>query len=275
MDFITSGLNPWRQSVPMHASWDLLWVAVIAGAAFLLIHAAYVRFWARPEPDTPAPDAGPFPERVPRHSAAARLFHWVMAAAMFVLLFTGFLPVLGIEFAWVRWHWLAGIVLTASVLFHIVHTTLWLDFWSIWPDRQDVADARIRIMRAAGSSSLSPRKPGKYPLENKLYHLALVLTGVAVTVTGVLMMVRVETPFWTRNPYVLGDFAWGVVYVAHGLVGVSLVTLVMVHVYFAVRPEKWAITHSMIFGWMSRSHFLRHHDPERWNVRDRDGKAAV
>ena len=38
------------------------------------------------------------PERVPRHSLAARLFHWMMAASMFTLLFTAFLPKVGVKF---------------------------------------------------------------------------------------------------------------------------------------------------------------------------------
>ena len=69
--------------------------------------------------------AARMPERVPRHSLAARMFHWVMAAAMFTLLFTAFLPKVGIQFDWVTYHWIAGIVLTASVLFHIIHASFW------------------------------------------------------------------------------------------------------------------------------------------------------
>ena len=81
------------------------------------------------------------------------------------------------------------------------------------------------------------------------------------------MMVRVRTPFFTRNPYVLSDTAWGFTYVVHGLAGVSLVGLVMAHVYFAVRPEKWWITKSMLVGWITRRQYLEHHDPERWIAR--------
>jgi hypothetical protein len=40
----------------------------------------------------------------------------------------------------------------------------------------------------------------------------------------------------------------------------------MVHVYFAVRPEKLPITASMIVGTMSREFYLKEHDPERWVV---------
>ncbi len=37
-----------------------------------------------------------------------------MAAAMFTLLFTAFLPKVGVQFDWVTYHWIAGTVLTIS-----------------------------------------------------------------------------------------------------------------------------------------------------------------
>jgi hypothetical protein len=40
----------------------------------------------------------------------------------------------------------------------------------------------------------------------------------------------------------------------------------MIHVYFGLRPEKRAITKSMIFGWMTRDFYLKKHDPARWLV---------
>jgi formate dehydrogenase subunit gamma len=55
-------------------------------------------------------------------------------------------------------------------------------------------------------------------------------------------------------------------YVLHGLAGVGLIALIMAHIYFALRPEKLAITKSMIFGSISREHFLEEHDPQRWDV---------
>ena len=90
-------------------------------------------------------------------------------------------------------------------------------------------------------------------------------TLVAI-VTGVLMMKRVQTPFFARNPYLFGDTAWGFTYVVHGAAGVGLVGLVIAHVYFAVRPEKWWITKSMLLGWITRRQYLEHHEPQRWPV---------
>ena len=41
------------------------------------------------------------PDRITRHSLMARVFHWVMAGVMLVLLVTAFFPIMGIQFAWV------------------------------------------------------------------------------------------------------------------------------------------------------------------------------
>ena len=233
------------------------------------MHAIYVRYFAKEKEfaaDPPSAESLEFPARIPRHSLTARLFHWIMAAAMFVLLFTAFLPRVGIQFNWVTYHWIAGTVLTISILFHIVHASFYLDFWSIWPDRSDLEDARKRFQRFMGKSTALPRKFAKYPLENKLYHGVVMLTGLAVIVTGVFMMFRVRTIFFPRNPYLFSDMTWGMMYVLHGLAGVGFITLTIVHVYFAIRPEKLPITASMIVGSMSREFYLKEHDPKRWIV---------
>jgi cytochrome b subunit of formate dehydrogenase len=59
---------------------------------------------------------------------------------------------------------------------------------------------------------------------------------------------------------------WGLMYVLHGLCGVGLIGLIMVHIYMALRPEKFVITKSMVFGSMPKEYYLEHHDPERWVV---------
>jgi cytochrome b subunit of formate dehydrogenase len=89
---------------------------------------------------------------------------------------------------------------------------------------------------------------------------------LSAIVTGVFMMFRVRTLFFSRNPYLFGDMTWGLMYVLHGLAGVGLLALIMAHVYFGLRPEKRAITKSMIFGWMSRDFYLKEHDTQRWPV---------
>jgi cytochrome b subunit of formate dehydrogenase len=269
MGILEWATSPLGQRVPIHIAWVLIWVALIGGLLFLIVHAIYVRYFAKEKEfaaDSPSAESLEFPARIPRHSLTARLFHWIMAAAMFALLFTAFLPRVGIQFNWVTYHWIAGTVLTISILFHIVHASFYLDFWSIWPDRSDLEDAWKRFQRFMGKSPALPRKFAKYPLENKLYHGVVMLTGLAVIVTGVFMMFRVRTIIFPRNPYLFTDMTWGMVYVLHGLAGVGFITLTIVHVYFAIRPEKLPITASMIIGSMSREFYLKEHDPKRWIV---------
>jgi cytochrome b subunit of formate dehydrogenase len=270
MDFVTWGRSPWGEWILTHVSWDLFWGSLFAGLMFLVAHGSYMLLSAhrkRAAAETDALEASMpgLPAQIARHSAAARIFHWVMAAAMFVLLLTAFLPVAGIQFPWVTWHWIAGVVLTASILFHVIHATFWLDFWSIWVGPRDIPEFKAEILREFGRDVPGP-KPGKYPLGNRLYHSVIVLAGVAVIVTGAFMMVRIRTPFFTRNPYLFSDGTWGFTYVLHGVAGVALVGLVIAHVYFAVRPEKWWITKSMIFGAITRRQYLEHHEPSRWVV---------
>jgi cytochrome b subunit of formate dehydrogenase len=270
MDLVKWGLNPWGQDILTHVSWTLFWASLFAGLMFLVAHGGYMLLSAhrkRPETETDRLEAAhaTLPTRIERHSLLARLFHWVMAAAMFVLLFTAFLPVVGVQFAWVTWHWIAGLVLTGSILFHIVHASVWLDFWSIWVGPKDIPELKAEILRELGRDVPGP-KPGKYPLGNRLYHTVIVVAGLAAVVTGILMLWRVRTPFFTRDPYLFSDRVWGFTYVLHGLAGVGLVGLVIAHVYFAVRPEKWWITKSMLLGWITRRQYLEHHEPERWRV---------
>ena len=93
---------------------------------------------------------GAIPARVPRHSLAARLFHWIMAVSMLRC---------SSPHSCRRWACssigslttgLPESCLTVSVLYHVIHATFCLDFWSIWPDKTDLEDAWNRILRFLG-----------------------------------------------------------------------------------------------------------------------------
>jgi len=277
--FLQWATSPWGERVPIHIAWFLIWVAAIGGFSFVVVHAIYIRYFARPkafaETAVSPTVAAHLPARIPRHSLAARAFHWVMAASMFTLLFTAFLPKIGFQFNWVTWHWIAGVVLTISVIFHIVHSSFFLDFWSIWPDKIDLEDAARRVRRFFGQPAPPPRKFAKYPLENKLYHAAIIVAGLSVIFTGVFLMFRVRTILFPRNPYLFGDMTWGMIYVLHGLAGVGLIALITVHVYFAIRPEKLPITATMFTGTMRRDFYLEEHDPARWPVENPSSAPAA
>lgn len=204
--------------------------------------------------------------RVLRHHLADRLYHWLMAASMLVLLITGFLPVLGINFAWVDPHWIAGIVLTVLVLFHALRSLIWLkpsDIWIRWREYTD--SARALTTELLGGPRVK-RKFGKYSVGQKAFHHAVAVVVIVAIVTGSIMMIGIDGPFWERNPYLFSEATRGLVFVLHGFAGLISITMVMVHIYFACRPEKLYMTRSMLRGWITRAEYEEHHDPDLWDA---------
>lgn len=271
MELFQWGTDPWGQEILIRVSWDLLYLSFWAGVAFIVFHLIYAAVWlpklarANGEGDGGVGAPG-IPDKIERHTLAARLFHWIMAVAMLVLLVTGFFPIIGIQFPWVTIHWIAGVVLTVSIIYHIVHATFFLDFWSIWILPADMAEAVARVKRQLGQDGGAVEKHGKYPLDHKLYHTAVMLAGLAVIATGLVMMFRIENALVARNAYLLAEETWGLMYTLHGLGSVLFIMLTLTHIYFAVRPDKIWLTKSMIFGSVSRDEYLSHHDPKRWDV---------
>ena len=205
-------------------------------------------------------------DRVSRHRLADRLYHWLMAASMLVLLGTAFLPIMGLQFPWVDAHWIAGVVLIVLVLFHIVRALFALrlaDMWVGWAEFRD--SFRATAAEVAGAQRRK-RRIGKYSVGQKLFHHAVAVVVIAASVTGVIMMVGVDSPFWERDPYFVSAETRGLVFVLHGLAGLLSVTMIMVHIYFAIRPEKRFMTRSMLRGWITLKEFERHHDPDLWAV---------
>jgi formate dehydrogenase subunit gamma len=190
-------------------------------------------------------------DKVERHAAVDRVFHWVTAISVFVLLGTGLLPVVGIQFAWVEIHWIAGIALTVLVLFHIVRSLIWQHLQTIWVQANDVGELTGKT------------RPGKYTLAQKLMHLAFTLALVTAVVTGIMMLVKVETPFLQRDPYLFTEHTWGIVHVLHDLSSLLTLTLVIIHVYFGLLPEKRMYLRAMVKGWVTREELKEHHDGDR------------
>jgi formate dehydrogenase subunit gamma len=195
---------------------------------------------------------------ITRHAPIDRVFHWVTALAVLLLLASAFLPILGLKFSWVPLHWISGVVLTVAVLFHAVRATFFqrLKCMLIWP----------RHLREFAQG----RKAAKYTLPQKLMHAVLGFAVLVATVTGVVMLARVDTPLWSRNPYLLEASTWGVIYVLHGAAALLTLTLTMAHVYFSLLPEKRAYLRAMIGGQMTREEAAEFHDPERWSGQRKD-----
>ena len=245
-----------------------MWAAVIVGLAFVTAHAVWAK-WLAPA-ESAGTDEGSslsgLPAQILRHAMSERVFHWGMSAAMLVLLITAFAPVMGIQFAWVTIHWWAGGVLTLMIVYHIIHATFWQDFWAMWVDGKDIKAGMAELSHMVGRNGTAVPKTAKYPIDHKMFHHGAAVSGLAAIATGILMTLRLDTPFRAADPYMLADSTWGVVYVVHGVSGVVLIALVISHIYFAIRPDKWWITKSMIYGFIGRDKYVENFDPGRWVI---------
>lgn len=179
-----------------------------------------------------------------RHRAADRIYHWVMAASIFVLLGTAFLPVLGLRFEWVPIHWISGVVLILAVLFHIYRVFAIKGTAEMTPRADDFREV-VRDIRGAGHAGLAP---AKYDAFQKAYHLATMLTVLTLIATGLPMLAKIDTALWRRNPAILSDQTWGAIYVVHGAAAFVVLFLVILHIYFALLPEHRGYLASILAG---------------------------
>jgi cytochrome b subunit of formate dehydrogenase len=186
-------------------------------------------------------------QRLQRHAGIDRLFHWVTAVVLSLLLATSLLPVLGVRFAWYAVHWISGLLLTLVILLHIVRALFW-------------QRPRSMLLSAA---DFTARGAGKYTLAQKLMHLGWTLAVLVAIVTGLLLLPKAGVPFMTRDPYTWSLRSWGVVTLLHDLAALLSVFLVLVHVYFAILPEKRAYLRAMVSGFITRRDLAAEHDVER------------
>jgi formate dehydrogenase subunit gamma len=214
------------------------------------------------KPDTAVGESA----RVVRHLVLDRLYHWLTAVAVLVLLGTAFLPILGLKFQWLEAHWITGVALVALVLAHIVRASFWQDWRSMMLWVEDGRDLVRDIGHILSGGAMPPARPGKYSALQKLYHLGTAVLILALGASGLLMLLKIDTPFWRRDPYWFSSDTWGVIYVVHGLAAMAIVTVLIIHVYFALRPDEWYLTRSMFRGWISRKEYSDHHDAERWKA---------
>jgi formate dehydrogenase subunit gamma len=212
--------------------------------------------------------AQPVPGRVRRHRLVDRLYHWVMAACVLTLMATAFLPIIGVKFDWLGLHWTTGVILAVLVVIHIVRASIWQHPMRMMIDTADISNGWCSLARLFRVAAPPPGKPGKYNAAQKLYHAGIAVLLLAIVVSGLLMLLKIDTPLWRRNPYWFADDSWGIIYAVHGFAAMALLTMVMIHIYFAVRPDEWWLTRSMFRGWITRREYDAHHDRARWQADD-------
>jgi formate dehydrogenase subunit gamma len=207
-------------------------------------------------------------DRVLRHRLIDRLLHWTIAACMLALLATSLLPIFGIKFNWVEPHWIVGLVLTAAVVVHVLRACTTLLLRHMWIGIGEFTKSVSAQLSTVRGNYMEPVKVGKYSLAQKVFHFAMSVVVLLAIGSGIIMMIGVDTPFWERNPYFVSESMRGVVFVVHGFATLLSITMIIVHIYFAVRPEKLYFTRSMIRGWITRAEYEKNHDPDLWTADD-------
>lgn len=251
MEIVRYKRDVWGDEVILGVAWDLLWVVAVAAFLLLAGHAIFMALLARKHA---RPSSGG--KKVHRHDAIDRAFHWIMAASVLVLIATGILPIIGVRFPWLDIHWIAGLVLTFVVIFHIIRASFWQDFKSMLLGPGDF-----------GEPFDETKKPGKYSFEQKGMHWAMTVLVLAVIVTGVVLFTNINTPFWDR-PAVENEASLGLMFLLHGLATLALVAFTAIHIYFALRPEKLFYTRSMVKGWISEDEMQAFHDTDKWKAEE-------
>jgi len=246
VDIVRFREDVWGREVLLGISWDWLWVVLALTFTAIIVHLLIMAFLRK----DPRPSAAG--KRLQRHDGFDRLFHWVMAISVLVLLATGIMPVLGIDFAWLTIHWVAGLILTAAVIIHVVRAVFFQGISSMVVTGEDLREPFDTTV-----------KPGKYSLAQKGMHHAMTGLVLLVIVTGLALFAVMDTPWWERSN-ALSEATLGWVFVLHGLSTLGLVGLTALHVYFALRPEKRFYTRSMVSGWISEGEYSANHDPARW-----------
>jgi cytochrome b subunit of formate dehydrogenase len=269
MGWIQSDQNPWGEEVMIGLAWNVTWLVVAAGAAFVVVHAVFAGKKTHGEGQVDPAVASAVPAEVVRHGKSARLSHWTLAAATLTLLITAFVPMLGLQFPWVTLHWIAGVVLSAYIVYHIVDTTVRMSWGKMmWVGPKEIALAVKRTANFFKRAAEPANRTGKWGTENKVFHHLTALAALGVVATGILMMARVDTPWWVADYARFGfsDAEWGMVFVLHGASAVSFIGLLIAHFYLAARPDKFYLTKSMVTGTITREDYLGHYSPERWPV---------
>ena len=151
---------------------------------------------------------------------------------------------MGIKFDWVPAHWISGVVLGVAVVYHLCRVFFVHGIWEMMPAKPDITMLRRDVL----FRNVPDEPSGKFDLFQKIYHWAVGIVVLALVITGFVMLAKIDTPFWARDPSILSDWNWGIVYVVHGASSLLLLFFFIVHLYFAFLPDYRAHLIAMILG---------------------------
>jgi len=163
-----------------------------------------------------------------RHRTIDKLYHWANALVILILIFTGFLPKLGVDFDWLNLHWIFGVSLILITVFHILTST-----------NRD----KLQKIFCLKQNELSERK---YTLPQKGIHFIFTVLILFIAGTGILIAFNADVIGVSRRSELYSLEQWGWIYWVHGIAGLFIMSFTMLHIYFNLRPENRDYLNSML-----------------------------
>jgi formate dehydrogenase subunit gamma len=209
-------------------------------------------------------------EEIKRYTVPQRIFHWVNAVSVFVLLISGLAIYAPNLFAsmdvptstWFKLHMWFSAIFLAGVGFHIIHAAFFLDrLENLWFGRAEQHRLIIIIKNFLGLTRQYP-KLGKYHPTQILVHWAFFANLFVLTLTGFILW----KPLRYLIPFRLFGFGWDFIFfnrILHDFFTASLAAMIIGHVYFAVFIKKnWPDLKAMFTGTIPLEEYERYHENE-------------
>jgi cytochrome b subunit of formate dehydrogenase len=246
--------------LPMRLLWPaallVLWAAVLFIGVHLIRRAAGYPVCS--DPDCAASTKG----RIPRYEIGARLYHWgnsLFIVGLVASAYALFGP-RGVDppvWDWLRIHEIFAALFIGGLSIHIVAALTRGQPRTMWFERQDWRDIKLIVANFVGRTRAYPCV-GKYDPFQKIYHACLTLLGTVLIVSGVSMFLSAEVLVTFSHEWLRWQR------LAHDLAAVTLVAMIVGHIYFSVSRVNWPKLASMFTGYVSEYAFCLYHTRKRW-----------
>jgi len=248
----------------------IFWTFIIIGLVFCVVHAAR-RAFRQPIPTKPTQIMPPAKfagiKEMGRYTLFQRIYHWANTAAIFTLLFSGwmiyrFRPLFLLEgttseyFTWHRWG--VGLLLV-GIAFHVIYES----FVARDPNPMifSLTEAKKILAILKNFFGLSRFYPlaTKYHPGQIFFHWAVAGNVFCLILTGFVLW----KPLRDLLPLSLLGLGWDFIFycrVLHGFFSATLIASLMGHIYFALFIKKnWTETKSMFTGSVPLQDYLESH----------------
>lgn len=206
-----------------------------------------------------------------RHSLTVRLTHWLVAISGILLVFSGFgeMPMYKrynvVKLPGMAWtsdfntmliiHYVAAVVFTASVVFHIIYHIRRKEFAAV-PQKGDTKES-IQIIKAMLTGKEEPAN-GKFLAEQRLAYAAIGGVSIILVITGLIKVYK------NIGVIILSPTLIKVVTLAHTAATMLFLILFIAHLgAFAVKAN-WPLLPSMFSGKVKREYAKQRH--QKWKI---------